>query len=89
MWNARSQAANHGYSHLSGIEMMSRLKEVRPVAIAAELSRWPAALAVRIAVEPVSNDVVVELFAPQQARVSLPRDVLRLVVRFLAESLAS
>ena len=25
MWNARSHAANHGYSHLSGIEMMSRL----------------------------------------------------------------
>ena len=25
MWNARSQAANQGYSHLSGIEMTSRL----------------------------------------------------------------
>ena len=25
MWNARSHAANHGYSHLSGIEMTSRL----------------------------------------------------------------
>ncbi len=23
VWNARSQAANHGYSHLSGIERMS------------------------------------------------------------------
>src|SRR5439155_1209136 len=26
MWKARSHAANQGYSHLSGIEMMSRLK---------------------------------------------------------------
>ena len=25
MWNARSHAAYHGYSHLSGIEMMSLL----------------------------------------------------------------
>ncbi len=25
MWNARSQAAYQGYSHLSGIEMTSRL----------------------------------------------------------------
>jgi len=24
VWNARSQAANHGYSHGSGIERMSR-----------------------------------------------------------------
>ena len=26
MWNARSQAANQGYSHLSGIDRTSRLK---------------------------------------------------------------
>ena len=25
VWNARSQAAYHGYSHLSGIEMTSSL----------------------------------------------------------------
>ena len=25
MWNARSHAANHGYSHLSGMLRMSRL----------------------------------------------------------------
>jgi hypothetical protein len=27
MWNARSHAANHGYSHLSGIESTSRAKK--------------------------------------------------------------
>jgi hypothetical protein len=26
IWKAKSQAANHGYSHLSGIEITSRLK---------------------------------------------------------------
>ena len=36
VWNARSQAAYHGYSHVSGIEMTSSLKrcvhsELRPV----------------------------------------------------------
>ena len=39
-WNARSQAANHGYSHLSGMEKMSQLlkcvqSELRPLARAA------------------------------------------------------
>ena len=27
-WKARSQAANHGYSHLSGIDMMSNASNV-------------------------------------------------------------
>ena len=39
-WKARSQAANQGYSHLSGIDMMSnaskwRHRELRPVLRAA------------------------------------------------------
>ena len=29
VWKARSQAANHGYSHLSGIEMMSNPSKFR------------------------------------------------------------
>ena len=28
-WNARSQAANHGYSHVSGIDMMSKASKLR------------------------------------------------------------
>jgi hypothetical protein len=29
VWKARSQAANQGYSHLSGIDMMSKALNVR------------------------------------------------------------
>ncbi len=28
-WKARSHAANHGYSHLSGIDMMSKASKLR------------------------------------------------------------
>ena len=32
MWKARSQAANQGYSHLSGMEMMSNPSKLRHLA---------------------------------------------------------
>ena len=45
VWKARSQAANQGYSHLSGIEMMSnpsklRHLEFRPVLRTSGGSGW-------------------------------------------------
>src|SRR6516164_5603212 len=54
-WNARSQAANQGYSHLSGIDMMSKALKFRH----RELRRIP--------VQPPADVVVVELLAPQHA----------------------
>ena len=67
MWKARSHAANQGYSHLSGIDMMSkalnwRHRELRPVSREAGGSRQS-----RVAVEPAGHVVVVELLAPQHA----------------------
>ena len=51
-WNPRSHAANHGYSHLSGIDMMSnaskwRQRELRPVSRDAGGARLR-----RVAVQP-------------------------------------
>ena len=45
-WKARSQEANHGYSHLSGMDMMSkesnvRQRELRPVCREAGGVGWP------------------------------------------------
>ena len=37
MWKARSQAANQGYSHLSGIEITSRLNRCRQSALRPDL----------------------------------------------------
>ena len=82
MWNARSQAANHGYSHLSGIEMMSRLKRCFHSRVASEMSlrRWRRLR--RITRQPFANHIVVKLFAPKQTGVTLTRDLFRLFVRF-------
>ena len=38
-WKPRSQAANQGYSHLSGIEMMSNPSKLRHLAFRPSL-RW-------------------------------------------------
>jgi hypothetical protein len=76
MWNARSHAAYHGYSHLSGIEMTSRVVEVLPVGVAAaETCRVRRLGRGRIAVQPVGDDVVVELLRPEQPGVALPHDI--------------
>ena len=64
-WNARSQAAYHGYSHLSGIEMTSRVVEVPPLAVAAAPALVRRRRAGRVAVEPALHVVVVELLAPE------------------------
>ena len=40
VWNARSQAAYHGYSHLSGIEMTSPLNMWNQSALRT-LRAWP------------------------------------------------
>ena len=73
-WKARSQAAYQGYSHLSGIEMMSPLYmwcqwslRARP---ARRLERVGAAL-----LEPLVDVVVVELLAPEHPGQRLPHDV--------------
>ena len=73
-WKARSQAAYHGYSHLSGIEMMSALYmwcqwSLRGAACV-RLERIRAVL-----LEPLVDVVVVELLGPQHAGERLPHDV--------------
>ena len=64
-WKARSHAAYHGYSHVSGIEIDVVVVEVRHSALrpcAALGRRWRLG---RVAVEPALDVVVVELLAPQ------------------------
>ena len=74
VWNARSHAAYHGYSHLSGIEMMSALFRcfhswLRPRV----RSRWRRRLA-GIALQPLRHVVVEELLAPDHPGQRLPLD---------------
>ena len=66
-WNARSQAAYQGYSHLSGIEMMSALYMWCQCSLRG--ARAPAVgEGVRAALlEPPVDVVVVELLRPQHA----------------------
>ena len=72
-WKARSQAANQGYSHLSGIEMTSSLIHVEPFAGCA--TGAGLARAGRRRARSATIDVVdVELLAPQHARQRLPHD---------------
>ena len=74
-WNARSQAAYQGYSHLSGIEMMSALFRcvqslLRPCQRAARRRRLAG-----IALQPVMHVVMIELLAPDHAGEGLPLHV--------------
>ena len=64
-WKAMSQAANHGYSHLSGIDMMSsasklRHREFRPVSRCGG-GAWLGG----VPIQPAGHRVAVELLAPQ------------------------
>ena len=73
-WNARSHAANHGYSQPSGIEITSRAHRfsqprLRPCARRRRRRRLR-----RIAVHPVLDDVVIELARPHEPGVRLPDD---------------
>ena len=79
MWNARSHAANQGYSHLSGMEMTSRLNRCRQSWLRPFLRAVRRRRLVGVAVEPVLDDVVVELLGPEQPGVRLPGDALLLV----------
>ena len=72
-WKARSHAAYHGYSHLSGIEMTSALtmwyqRWLRPSADAG-VERVGAVLP-----EPAVDVVVVVLLRPEHARERLAHD---------------
>src|SRR3954447_24805480 len=71
-WNARSQAAYQGYSHLSGIETMSALSRCRQWAL--RPWRWPSGGGGlgRVAVEPGRDVVVEELLAPDHPGEGLP-----------------
>src|SRR6267378_2502538 len=65
-WKARSQAANQGYSQLSGMDMMSnasklRQRELRPVSPLRRRDRLA-----RVAVQPAGHVVVEQLLAPHQ-----------------------
>ena len=74
MWNARSQAAYQGYSHLSGMEITSRLKRCRQSVLRPCLRAWRRGRQVRVAVEPVLDDVMVKLLRPEQPGVGLAAD---------------
>ena len=67
-WKARSHAAYHGYSHLSGIEMTSWLLRCRQPDVAT-VDRRPTGgrRLAGVAVEPARHVVVVELLRPQHA----------------------
>ena len=74
MWNARSQAAYHGYSHLSGMEMMSPLNmwnhsALRTVRLAVADQRVRLVL-----LEPRVHVEEVVLLGPEHAGQRLPVD---------------
>ena len=74
-WNARSQAANHGYSQVSGIEMTSRAHRWGHASLRTPRAPGRRRRLAGIALEPVLDDVVVELARPQEAGVGLADDV--------------
>ena len=76
MWNARSQAAYHGYSHLSGIEMMSLLYMcVQPLLRTSRRSCGRQVRTGTVLVEPQIEVVVEILLGPQHARQRLAQNV--------------
>ena len=76
-----SQAANQGYSHLSGIESTSSVVEMAPARVAARSARGRRRRAGRVAVEPELDAVVVKLLGPQQPGVRLALDQPLVVVQ--------
>ena len=73
-WNARSQAAYHGYSHLSGIEMMSSLimwnHSLLRIVLAERRERPGVVL-----LEPFGDIEAEVLFAPEHSGERLAHDV--------------
>ena len=66
-WNARSQAAYQGYSHLSGIEMMSALLRCRQSALRPCWRAGRRRRLQRVAVQPLRDVEVIELLGPDHA----------------------
>ena len=64
-WNAMSQAANQGYSHLSGIDMMSNASNCRQPALRPPLRDAGGGGCVGVAVEPARDVVGEQLLAPE------------------------
>ena len=74
-WNAKSHAAYQGYSHLSGIERMSALLRLQPLAVAAVLAAVGWRGLIGVAVEPCRHIQEVELLAPDHSGKRLPLDM--------------
>ena len=74
MWNARSQAAYQGYSHLSGIEMTSSLTMWNHSRLRDACDAGDAAGCDAVLVQPVVDVEVVVLLAPQHAGERLAHD---------------
>ena len=73
VWNARSQAAYQGYSHLSGIEMTSALIMWNHSRL--RHARLPGCQRVSaVLVEPADRVEVEELLAPEHAGERLAHD---------------
>ncbi len=79
-WNARSHAAYHGNSQVSGIERTSALKTWRQSLLRPVLAGGGRGRLQGVAVEPAPHVVLVELLGPEHSGEGLPHDVL-LVVR--------
>ena len=74
VWNARSQAAYHGYSHLSGMEMTSALSMWNhSVLRTPRVRRPPKGMAVVLLSQLVDVEVVV-LLRPEHAGQRLAMD---------------
>ena len=67
VWKARSQAAYHGYSHLSGIEMMSALSMWNHSVFRTPLAGLLEQRMALVLAQPPLQVEVVELLAPQHA----------------------
>ena len=66
-WNARSHAAYHGYSHLSGIEITSALFRCAHSRLRPCLRLSGGGGVARVAVQPFRHVVIEELLAPDHA----------------------
>ena len=88
VWKAMSQAANHGYSHGSGIDRMSRASTLsQPALRPCRRSRWWRRLG-RVAVQPALHVVAVELLAPDHPGEGLAGHEPRVVVHVGRDHLA-
>jgi hypothetical protein len=66
VWKARSQAAYQGYSHLSGMEMMSFVQHVEPLRVPGIVISGMERVGV-VLVQPVVTVEEEELLAPEHA----------------------